>query len=129
MTVGEVSRILGAPPGDHTVFKKPYVVGWAVAPSHRVPGGVATRSTSMQWNGDAGTILLRLKDGKVTLRLFCGHKEGDTLSPDEEDWSPVRAGSKWRHLTSVRARHFPARATRRAAQRVARDGIPEKPEP
>jgi hypothetical protein len=84
MTVEEVSRILGAPPGDYTVFERPNHTGFIVRPCDRLPGNRVVRHPSVQWCGDDGTILLRLKDGKVTLRLFHGHVDGDDLFPDHE---------------------------------------------
>jgi hypothetical protein len=85
MTVDEVARILGGPPGDYTVFQRPINCGFGVPPALQSTRKAVYWET-VQWNGDAGTILLKIDGGKVTLRLFRRRAEGDCLFPDHEIW-------------------------------------------
>jgi hypothetical protein len=85
MTVEEVSAILGGSPGDYNVFRQPYHCGWSVRPADRVPNRRVSYP-SERWCGDAGTILIKLDDGKVAWRLFMKDSDGESLFPDEEEF-------------------------------------------
>jgi hypothetical protein len=93
MTMAQVQRLLGGPPGDYVAFGDIIGCDWSglhicfTTCCFRWRGqyyenGVLVQADDEQWASGAGTLLLRFKRGKVTLRAFHSEKDG-WLGDDE----------------------------------------------
>jgi hypothetical protein len=82
MTMAEVVAILGGAPDDYTLFTDPLCCCFRWGGGFYDEGGAFVRAVDEQWNGDAGTVLLRFKRGKVTQRSFLA-RGGGWLGDDE----------------------------------------------